>query len=190
MATESIFRTRRELINLLVARDGPICRHPECGRIVDIEEPEGPRQATIDHREPQSWCREQGWTDEEIWDLSNLNLFHKKCNADKGSRRYREDGTLEPKAISRFRYRREKKAQRPEICSSCNAGRNLAEGEFCMSCNSGPQPERFPRWRQMSHRECDHDLFFCVSCTVWFPEKRRSTLDTLLTGGEGYEDDV
>jgi hypothetical protein len=30
-------------------------------------------------------------------------------------------------------------------------------------------------------------LFYCVACTVYFPEKRRSALDALLTGGEGYE---
>ena len=187
MTTITVYRTRAELIELLVERDGLVCQHPDCGRPLDLNAEEGPRMVTIDHREPQSWCREQGWTDADIWALDNLDLMCKKCNADKGHRRYRTDGTLEPKPASRFRYRRHKRAERPEICTSCNAGRNLREDEWCNSCGSGPMPARLPKWRQMDVKECDHDLFFCVGCTIYNPEKRRSALDALITGGPGYE---
>ena len=187
MTTITTYRTRSELIELLVERDGLVCQHPDCGRPLDLDATEGPRLVTIDHREPQSWCRLQGWTDAEIWSLDNLDLMCKKCNADKGHRRYREDGTLEPKPLSRLRYRRHKRAERPEVCTSCSAGRDLQQNEWCNSCGSGPMPQRLPRWRQMEAKQCDHDLFFCVTCTVYNPEKRGSALDALIAGGNGYE---
>lgn len=187
MTTIEIYRTRTELVEILRDRDGDLCSHPDHNHILDFTAEDGPKLVTIDHREPQSWCRENGWTEAQIWHPDNLSLMCKKGNADKGSRRYREDGTLEPKPMNRFRYRREKRAERPEVCTSCNSGRNLEENEWCNSCGSGPMPARLPRWRQMKESECDHDLFFCVGCTVYTPEKRRSALDALLTGGPGYE---
>lgn len=178
---------RAELVRQLRERDGDLCRHPDCGESIDFDLTEGHYMATLDHREPQVWCREQGWTMEQIWDLSNLDLMHRRCNAKKGDLRYREDGTLPEKPQSKFRFRRQKRVQRPEVCESCMAGRLLGPDEWCNACGCGANPGRYPKWRQMKVTECDHDLFYCVSCTIWFPEQRRSALDALLTGGDGYE---
>lgn len=189
MTTTTTYRTRSELIELLVERDGLVCQHPDCGRPLDLDATDDPQLVTIDHREPQSWCRLQGWTDAEIWSLDNLDLMHKKCNASKGHRRYREDGTLEPKPLSRFRYRRQKRAERPEVCTSCSAGRDLGPDEVCASCGSGPLPHRWPRWAKVPSRECLHDgVFWCWACASGVVEIRGAT-ETMLIGGEGGEDD-
>lgn len=177
---------RLELVAQLRVRDGDMCRHPDCGKVMDFSLEEGPNMVTVDHKFPQAKARESGWTEEEIWDLSNLDLMHRKCNAKKSDLLYNEDGTL-PSKVSRFRYRRDKRAQRPEVCTACQSGRLLGEDEWCNACGCGPNPGRYPKWRQMSPKDCDHDLFYCVSCTIWFPETRRSALDALLTGGDGYE---
>lgn len=160
----NIKRPRAEIVDFLVVRDGLVCKHPDCGEALDLNAT-GSKEVTIDHREPVSWCRANGWTEEQIWDYSNLDLMHKRCNARKSDTRYLEDGTL-PTRKSTFKFRREAKAQRPEICTSCNAGRNLEYGEVCASCNSGPMPERFPRWAKLSFNECDHELFWCWSCSI------------------------
>lgn len=180
-------RDRAELISALVARDGSTCQYPGCGNELDFTITEGPREPTIDHHIPQWYGKANGWTMDEIWDLDNLRLFEKRCNAKKGDLIPNEDGTLPEKPTKTFRYRRQKRAQRPEICEYCQVGRLLGPDEWCNACGCGPNPGRYPKWRQMSPKECDHDLFYCVSCTVWFPEQRRSVLDALLTGGEGYE---
>jgi len=160
---------------------------PGCNEILDFSIVDGPKEPTIDHWYSQSKAYEDGWTYEQVWHPDNLRLMAKKCNAKKGDTIPNEDGTL-PERVSRiFKYRRDKRAERPEICSQCNAGRNLDINEWCNACGSGPMPARYPKWRQMSPKECDHDLFFCVACTVYFPEKRRSALDSLLIGGNGYE---
>lgn len=184
--TTKTYRTRTELIQILRDRDGDMCQHPDHDHVLDFEVVDGPRLVTIDHREPQSWCRENGWTEDEIWDPSNLSLMCKKGNAAKGNLRYNADGTLPAKTTSTFKYRRQKRAERPEVCNSCNSGRNLEDGQHCNACGSGPMPERFPRWRQMSAKECDHDIFFCNMCFLGFTP-RRSSLDSLLTGGDGYQ---
>lgn len=180
------FIPRPDLVARLVERDGLVCMHPDCGRSLDLSLDEGPLQPTIDHTEPQVWCRENGWTNEQIWDLSNLTLMHKKCNADKGSRRY-INGTLEPKPMSKFRYRRQKRAERPEICVSCNAGRNLGPDEVCASCGSGPLPARWPRWAKVPSKECLHDgVFWCWACASGVVE-RTPAIDVIFGGGEGGE---
>lgn len=171
--------TRAELVVALIERDGDLCRY--CER--DFSK----RERTIDHVYPQSRAVEDGWTYEKIWDMSNLALSCKPCNAKKGDRILNEDGTIPTRRERTFRYRRDKRAQRAEVCESCLAGRLLGQNEWCNACGHGPQPGRFPKWRQMPVKDCDHDLFYCVSCTIWFPETRRSALGSLLTGGEGYE---
>lgn len=179
---------RQALISDLIARDGLVCQYPGCEETLDLNALEHQKGfVTIDHWMPQSYGKENGWTYEEIWDLSNLKLMSKKCNARKSDLIPNEDGTLPVREVSTFHSRRAAKVQRPEICTDCNSGRDLDENEWCNACGSGPMPERFPKWRQLSHKECDHDLFFCVSCTIWFPEKRRSALDAIITGGPGYE---
>lgn len=177
---------RAELLRILVDRDGTRCQYPTHDHELDFSAT-GSQEVTIDHWICQSYGKANGWTANEIWDPSNLRLMCKKGNAAKGDLIPNEDGTLPAKPQSTFRFRRQKRAERPEICTSCNAGRNLGSDEWCNSCGCGANPGRFPKWRQMSVKECDHDLFYCVACTIWFPEYRRSVLDTLISGGDGYE---
>ena len=181
-----LFVPRSELVDALVTRDGLICQHPDCGRSLSLAEPEGPLQVTVDHTEPQVWCRDNGWTDEQIWALDNLTLMHKKCNADKGSRRYIAPGILEPKPVNRLKFRRDKVAQRPEVCTKCTAGRDLGPNEVCAACGSGPMPARFPRWAKVPSKECDHELFWCWLCSSGLTERVGAT-EMILLGGEGGE---
>lgn len=177
--TEVIRIVRSELVTALIERDGDECRY--CHR--DFSQ----RERTIDHVYPQSRAFADGWTHAEVWDIGNLALACKPCNAKKGDLLLNEDGTIPSRKGRTFRYSREKRAERPEVCTSCQSGRLLGPDEWCNACGSGPNPGRYPKWRQMPVKECDHDLFYCVSCTVWFPEQRRSALDALRNGGEGYE---
>jgi hypothetical protein len=181
---------RQSTVEALRLRDGDTCQYPGCDEILDftILDDNNPFFVTIDHHMPKWWCNENGWSHQEIWDISNLRLMTKHCNARKGDLIPNEDGTLPEKPAKRkFRYRRQKRATRPEICEFCQAGRMLGENEWCNACGAGPNPGRYQKWRQMRPTDCDHDLFYCVACTVWFPEYRRSVLDTLISGGDGYE---
>lgn len=176
---------RSELVAQLVARDGLVCAYPGCEDLLDLKAT-GSKEVTIDHIEPVSWCREQGWTEDEIWDLTNLALQHKRCNAKKSNLRYLPDGTLPETKSSRFKYRRQKRAERPEICTSCAAGRNLGPDEVCASCGSGPQPERFPRWAKVPSSECDHALFWCAWCSIGVIE-RPAAVDLAVLQSESDE---
>lgn len=178
---------RADLIAALIERDGTKCMFPGCGAELDFSITEGPREVTLDHWIAQWYGKEHGWTMDQIWSVDNLRLMEKKCNAKKGDRIPNEDGTLPLKVESTFKFRRQKRAERPEVCTSCQSGRLLGPNEWCNACGSGPNPGRYPKWRQMGVRDCDHDLFYCVSCTIWFPEQRRSVIDALMTGGNGYE---
>lgn len=183
---ETTRMSRQQMVDALVGRDGWICQYPGCDRELEPNAT-GQGEVTIDHWISQSHGKQNDWTYEQIWDLSNLKLMHKKCNSRKGDLLPNEDGTIPTRPSRTFRYRRDKRAQRAEVCEACMAGRNLGQDEWCNACGHGPQPGRFPKWRQESVKQCDHDLFYCVACTIWFPEMRRSALDTLLTGGDGYE---
>lgn len=179
---------RVTLIDLLIERDGTVCQYPDCGEQLDfsITDDSDKRFVTIDHWMPKSFCLVEGWTWEEIWDLDNLRLMSKGCNAKKGDLVPFEDGTLPERVTRTFRSRRQKRLGRPEVCETCNSGRLLGENEWCNACGSGPQPARAPKWRQMPTKDCDHDLFYCANCFIGIIE-RRSALDTLITGGDGYE---
>src|SRR5687767_3100328 len=85
---------RAQLVADLRTRDGATCQYPGCHESLDFSVVEGPNEVTIDHWIPQYYGKANGWTIEEIWDLSNLKLMHKKCNAKKGDRIPNEDGTL------------------------------------------------------------------------------------------------
>jgi hypothetical protein len=163
----------------LIDRDGDECFY--CHR--DFRE----RERTIDHVYPQSKAYEAGWVYEQVWALTNLVLACKPCNAKKGDQLLNEDGTIPTRKTRTFRYRRDKRAQRAEICTSCNAGRNLGPDEVCASCNSGPMPERFPRWAKVRASECDHEMFWCWSCSIGLTPRVGAT-EMILLGVEGQED--
>lgn len=175
---------RDELITALYERDGDLCQHPDCDLTLDFSILEGPRLVTIDHWIPQSKAREMGWTEDEIWDLSNLKLMCRKCNARKGDLMPNDDGTLPEKPQSRFRYRRQKRAGRPELCVECDNGHNLFVGEICANC--GCDAQRFPRWAKVRSPDCTHDITWCWACSIGIVE-RAGALEMMLLGGEGGE---
>lgn len=182
--------SRDELVAELLERDGNICGMPFCEHQLDFTIVDGPWSVTIDHWVPKWHMREQGKSEDEIWALSNLRLAHKTCNAKKGERIPNDDGTLPERPVKmRFRYKREKRAQRPEICTSCNAGRNLGPDEICASCNSGPMPERWPRWAKVPSSECDHELFWCWACGSGLVE-RAPAVDVAVLQSESGEWDA
>lgn len=178
--------SRAELVAALVQRDGLRCAYPGCAELIDLKVVEGKLATTIDHWIPQCEGKARGWTMDEIWDLSNLTLMHKKCNAKKGNLVPNDDGTLPEKVRKEFRYRRDKRASRPEICFQCNAGRDLGPDEICASCGSGPMPERFPRWAKVKSTECDHELFWCWACSIGIAD-RVASVDIAVRQGESGE---
>ncbi len=155
---------RPELLDALRDRDGTKCLYPDCGGELDFSITEGPLEVTIDHWMPQHFGKSEGWTYEEIWDLSNLKLMHKKCNAKKGDRIPNDDGTLPEKVTRKFRYRRDKRAGRADACVQCDNGHNLTIGEICASC--GCDAKRFPRWAKVRTQDCDHEIMWCIWCSI------------------------
>ena len=137
--------TREQIITALVARDGNACQLPGCTHPLDFSATEGPTEVTIDHWIPQHFGKAEGWAWEEIWDLDNLKLMHKKCNAKKGDRVPNEDG-------------------RPDLCLECDNGHNLLVGEICGSC--GCDAQRFPRSAKVRYDECDHEILWCWVCSI------------------------
>lgn len=170
---------RSELVLALIERDGDECRY--CHR--DFAQ----RERTIDHVYPQSKAFADGWSYEQVWDLSNLALACKPCNAKKGDQLLDADGNIPKRNERTFRYRRDKRALRAEVCTSCNVGRNLGPDEVCASCGSGPMPERFPRWAKMPSADCDHEAFWCWACSIGIIERAGAT-EMLLIRNEGQED--
>lgn len=163
---------RAELVAALRERDGDVCAYPDCNERLNFGVKDGPKEVTIDHWYPQYAGKADGWTMDQIWALSNLKLMHKKCNAKKGDRIPNEDGTLPEKVAKTFRYRRDKRATRPEMCVSCNNGHDLAVDEICASCGSDAQ--RFPRWAKVKTQDCDHELLWCIWCSIGVIERPSS----------------
>lgn len=176
--------SRQDMIDALRARDGDKCAYPECGNRMDFSITEGPLEVTIDHWIPQHFGKSEGWTYEQIWDLSNLRLMHKKCNAKKGDRVPDENDVLPEKVVRKFRYRRDKRATRPELCTACDNGHNLMTGEVCASC--GCDAQRFPRSAKVKVQECDHELFWCWACSIGVIE-RPSSVGTAMRQADSDE---
>lgn len=155
---------RDEILAVLVKRDGDFCMYPGCGNKLDFNAT-GKKEVTIDHWKPQSWCYENGWTTEQVWDTSNLKLMEKECNAKKGSLLPLPDGTLPPREVTQ-RERRADKGNRPKLCLACDSGRKLGPSEICGTCGSGPMPHAFPQFAKARAPECDHQLFWCWACSI------------------------
>lgn len=175
---------REVQVAALVARDGTTCQFPDCRLELDFDIKNSPIEVTIDHWIPQHYGKANDWTYEEIWDTSNLKLMHKKCNAKKGDRIPNEDGTLPEKAVRTFRYRRQKRAGRPELCLECDNGHGLFVGEVCASC--GCDAQRFPRSAKVRFNECDHEIAWCWVCSIT-PDMRPSSLGTAMRQADSYE---
>lgn len=177
--------SRDVLVAQLRARDGDMCQYPDCNESLDFTITEGRLEVTLDHWIPQYFGKANGWTNAEIWDVSNLKLMHKKCNAAKGDRVPNEDGTLPPKPMSSFRFRRQKRANRPdEPCNACDNGHNLNVGEVCAQC--GCNAQRFPRHAKVKASECDHEIFWCWACSIGITP-RPAAVDTAVLQAESGE---
>lgn len=190
MSTQIQMPTRRDNIAELRKRDGDICGMPFCDKQLDftITDQDSPWLVTIDHWMPQWWCREQDWSEDKIWELSNLRLAHKTCNAKKGERIPNEDGTIPDRIVKKvFRYRREKRAQRPELCTQCYAGNYLAADEVCAAC--GMTGKAMPQWAKVKYNECDHELLWCWVCSIT-PDMRTPAVDVAVLQSESGEWDA
>lgn len=182
--------TRHEIIADLRKRDGDVCGMPFCERTLDFSITDGddPWLVTIDHWFPKWWGKENGWSDSQIWDLSNLRLAHKTCNAKKGERIPNEDGTLPDRRQKKvFRYRRDKRATRPDFCFECNNGHDLFVGDICASC--GCNAQRFPMSAKVRYDECDHEILWCWVCSIT-PEMRPAAVDVAVLQSESGEWDA
>lgn len=180
---------RAEIVAALRERDGDVCAYPGCNERLDfgitsIDGVSNPKEVTIDHWIPQVHGRENGWTQDEIWDLSNLKLMTKRCNAKKGDRIPNEDGTLPDRATKTFRYRRDKRAERPDLCVSCDNGHNLFADEICGSC--GCNAQRFPRSAKVRYDECDHEIMWCWVCSIT-PDMRPPAIGSAMRHADSDE---
>lgn len=185
MLTEEVTKIpRAELVRQLRERDGDICQYPGEQHALDFTVESGPMEPTIDHWQPQHFGKSNGWTRDEIWDLSNLKLMCKKHNAKKGDLLPNEDGTLPSKAKSTFRFRRQKRAGRPDLCLECDNGHNLMVGEYCASC--GCDAQRFPRSAKVRYDECDHELLWCWVCSIT-PDMRPSSIGIAMRQADSNE---
>ncbi len=187
--------TRQEILDALIERDGLTCLYPECGQPLDFsvdyqaltnDDPRRKLEPTIDHWIPQHFGKANDWTYEEIWALDNLKLMHKKCNAKKGDRIPDENGVLPEKIVRKFRYRRDKRAGRADLCVSCDNGHNLFAGEICASC--GCDAQRFPRSAKVRFDECDHEILWCWVCSIT-PEMRAPASISMVRHAEAGEPD-
>jgi hypothetical protein len=143
---------RKEIVKNLRLRDGNDCRHPDCG--LPFTEKNGP---TIDHWFPLA----AGGT----WDLGNLKLMHKKCNAAKGDKIPLDDNTLPVVEKKPKVSRAMKRSDRPVVCERCQSGRLLGPDEECDECGSGPMPPNYPQWSKMRSNDCTHEgVWWCWAC--------------------------
>lgn len=167
-------RSREETLSLIEIRWGPDC--------FLCNSPFGPTdEITIEHWMPQSFCRANGWTADEIWDIENLRLAHKPCNAKKGDL-VPVDAYTVPVRPEPQRDRKAPHRERPIDCALCFNGRILNIGETCPDCNSGPQPATAPKSTQLSPRDCPHEgIWHCWMCFIGHVP-RKSALSTLITG--------
>ena len=184
MTEQRVKIPRAEIVAALRERDGNVCAYPGCNERLDFSITDGPKEVTIDHWIPQVYGKENGWTQSDIWDLSNLKLMSKRCNARKGDRIPNEDGTLPDRATKTFRYRRDKRAERPEFCVSCDNGHNLFADEICGSC--GCNAQRFPRSAKVRYDECDHEIMWCWVCSIT-PDMRPPAIGSAMRHADSDE---
>ena len=162
----TLVMTREERIEALVEKWGPNCF--SCGNEFKEEV-----DITFDHWIPQ--CA--GGT----WDIENLRLMHKRCNALKGDLIPVDDVTVPKRPEKPLASRSITRAARPEVCEICDSGRKVGYGENCGACGSGPMPEVFPQFAKVKANECDHDLFWCWACSIGI-HPRKAAIVTVLDG--------
>jgi hypothetical protein len=151
---------RKSAIEALIERDGFVCQYPGCTAAFNPN-PDDRYGLSLDHIYPQVRATRDGWTYEEIWDLGNLQLMHRVCNARKSDLIYDENGELPQRGRPRS-----VKVARPDPCGYCDNGRALYPGQYCDICFSGPQPAAWPATMQRKPKECDHEVYHCWLCVV------------------------
>lgn len=180
---ETTRMNRLEMFKALEDRDGPDCFL--CKRPFIVDEDGAPvtpgQEKTIDHWYPQSYLFALGKTYDEVWDLSNLRLAHKSCNAKKGDLVPENDYDVPKRATKTPATRKAKRAERTEVCHVCESGRLVSYGEACGTCGSGPMPEVFPQFAKAKANECDHEYFWCWSCSIGITP-RKAAIITVLDG--------
>jgi hypothetical protein len=155
--------TRSDLVLALIKRDGDHCRY--CKRDFDK------RERTIDHVYPQRRAYEDGWTYAQVWDLKNLALACKPCNARKSDHLLDENGNIPARKERTFRYRRDKRANRPDQpCVECDNGHNLFIDEVCAAC--GVSAQQYPRSAKVKAPDCDHAITWCWACSIGITERK------------------
>lgn len=139
---------KKKLVKRLAKRDGGMkCFLCNVALTMDT--------VTIEHWIP----RAAGGTNED----RNLRLACQPCNNGKSDIVPLKDGTIPPRKNRVYVT----KLPRPDLCTRCQSGRALSEGEVCGECGSGPQPRVRPRYMKMTVQECDHELFWCSACCLW-----------------------
>ena len=179
---------RDEILTALFERDGDFCMYPGCDISLEIMEIDGVvvadgrgrLEVTIDHIIPQSYGFANGWTMDQVWDLDNLQLMHKACNAKKGDLLPNPDGSLPERPVTQ-RERRADKGNRPEVCNTCMSGRILLRDEICGVCGSEAMPKVFPQCDRVKVNECDHKTQWCWQCSIGIIE-RVPAIVTVLDG--------
>src|SRR6185295_9766500 len=74
-----------------------------------------------------------------------------------------------------------KRGDRPEVCETCNSGRDVSYGDFCGTCGSGPMPEVYPQYAKTNANDCDHELFWCWACSIGIVTRKAAVI-TVLDG--------
>lgn len=180
--------TRQARLIELRARDGILCFHPDCRKpfsnlTADIEITKENlalfEDITFDHWNPRS----RGGT----WDIENLRMMHKRCNALKGDTVPNDDGTItalnRPNSAAR---RLAQRNRRVEVCKTCNSGRLLGPDEHCDTCGAIPMPYRHPQWAKMAPKDCDHrGVWWCWACMSGVIIREPAIVDVL-----GGADDI
>lgn len=166
--TQALF-PREEIIRILSERDGYFC-------FLCKQEFQPGEEITLDHWIPRS----KGGT----WDVENLRLASKRCNALKSDRMPNPDGTLPvlKRELNAAERRTLHKDQRATVCEKCQSGRLLDYGDTCDSCGSLPQPLQYPRWAKMKPSECSHEYPFWCWMEALEPGLRKPAIADVLDG--------
>lgn len=146
----------------ILVRDGCRCSIPGCQTPTVFSKNDMP---TLDHIVPTS----KGGPDNSL----NWAVAHRSCNNHKGDRLVLPDGTLEPKPFKEPK----KKTDRKKPCEKCWEGRNLGPNDVCSVCGMTAMPQPFPRYRQRTPKECDHNEYFCWSCLLGFSDRKEVAVD-------------
>ena len=153
----------RDLVDYLINRDGLVCRMPYCP---SPDQFDGYSDITVDHWVPRS----KGGSDH----TENLRIMHPACNLEKGNRLVLPDGTLEPKPV---KTPKKVKATRKKPCEKCWEGRSLGPDDVCDHCGMTAMPQPYPRYKQRSPGECDHNDYFCWACLLGFYDRKEVAED-------------